>query len=135
MCKIDKSDFEEYKEFCLNSLEPGIPQFCENYIFDKLVDGDDTICILGYAYDDGKTYLVGSFSQKSCKYVRDLIEWGNVYLDCISEGIMEVIVEDGQRVYQRFAEFFGFEKTLAQGDITGIMYSIYTRVSKCLQQQ
>lgn len=136
MCKIQKSNFEEYKKFCLNSLEPGFPQFCEDYNFDKLVSGDEIICILGYQYDqEGKTYLVGSFSTNSSKYVRDLVEWGNVYLDCISIGVIEIIVENNQRKFERFAEFFGFEKTLAQIDINGIMCTVYIRESECLLQQ
>lgn len=136
MCKIQKSNFEEYKKFCLNSLEPGIPQFCEDYNFDKLVSGDEIICILGYQYDqEGKTYLVGSFSTNSSKYVRNLVEWGKIYLEYISVGNIEIIVENNNKKFKRFAEFFGFKKTLAQNDINGIIYNVYIRDSECLLQQ
>lgn len=125
------SNFEEYKDFCLDSLEPGVPQYCEDYIFDKLVCGLETVCILGYRCDiNGKTYLVGSFSKNSHKHVRALVKWGRVYLDFISNGPIEIIVEEGQKVFERFATFFGFQKTLDRIEVNGIMCSIYMRDSK-----
>lgn len=127
-CNPKRSSFEEYKKFCLNSLEPGVPQFCEDYIFDKLVCGGEVVCIIGHAYGEGpKTYLVGSFSKNSSKYVRDLVEWGDVYLKFISYGPIEILVEEGQKTYERFATFFGFKKTLAQIDINGIICTVYER--------
>jgi len=135
-CNPKKSNFKEYKKFCLNSLEPGVPQFCENYIFHKLVCGKEIVCIIGHQYsNEPKTYLVGSFSKNSSKYIRDLIEWGKIYLDFISKGPIEIIVETGQKTFERFATYFGFEKTLAQIDINGIMCTVYTRASKCLPHQ
>ena len=131
-CRPKRSSFEEYKKFCLNSLEPGEPLYCEDYRFDKLVCGKDIVCIIGHKIGEGpKTYLVGSFSKKSHKYVRDLVEWGNLYLDYISYGPIEIIVENNQEIYERFAKHFGFEKTLAQVDINGIICTVYTRASKC----
>lgn len=127
-----RSNFKEYKRFCLNSLEPGIPLFCEDYTFDKLVCGKETVCILGYKYDGaGKTYLVGSFSKESRKHVRHLVEWGRVYLDFITQGdVLEILVEDGRKDFERFATFFGFKKTLAQFDVNGIICTIYVRAYK-----
>ena len=130
-CNPKRSNFNEFKRFCKKSLEPGVPHFCEDYTFDKLVCGKETVCIIGHKYGEGpKTYLVGSFSKDSHKYVRDLVEWGNVYLNFISYGPIEILVEDGQKVYERFATFFGFEKTLAQDTINGIICTVYTRDSK-----
>ena len=129
-----KSNFNEFRRFCKKSLEPGEPLYCEDYEFDKLVCGKETICIIGHKHGEGpKTYLVGSFSTNSSKYVRELVEWGNVYLNFIAYGPIEIIVEDGNKTYERFAEFFGFEKTLAQIDINGIINTVYTRGRKCLQ--
>lgn len=130
-CTPKRSNFKEFKKFCLNSLEPGEPLYCEDYVFDKLVCGKEVVCIIGHAYGDSKTYLVGSFSKNSSKYVRDLVEWGNVYLNFISSGVIEIIVENGQKTYERFAEHFGFQKTLAQNDINGIICTVYTRGDKC----
>lgn len=128
MCRPKRSNFNEFKKFCENSLEPGEPHFCEDYVFDKLVSRGETICIIGHKYGEGpKTYLVGSFSKISSRHVRDLVEWGNVYLDFISYGPIEILVEEGQKVYERFATFFGFEKTLAQTEINGIICTIYVR--------
>lgn len=127
-----RSSFKEYKRFCLDSLEPGIPQYCEDYIFDKLVCGKETVCILGHKYDGAeKTYLVGSFSKESHKHVRAFIEWGRVYLNFITQGTaLEILVEEGQEVFERFATFFGFQKTLDRVEVNGIICSIYMRDSK-----
>lgn len=139
MYKVEKSDFEEFKTICEQSFEPGEPANCEQYQFDKLVHDGDIICIIGHINgffdNDYKTYIVGAFTKLAIEHVRVLVYIGNKYLDCISVYPAEIIVEKNNRRFERFAEFFGFKKTLAQIAQNGIMYIKYIRNPECLLQQ
>lgn len=139
MYKIRKSNFEEFKKTCENSFEPGEPAYCEDFDFYKLVCDDGIVCEIGdKTCDEGdglKTYLVGTFTYLSPKHVRALVEIGKWYIDAISSFPTEIIVERGNKRFERFAEFFGFKKTLAQEEQDGVQYNVYIRNPECLLQQ
>lgn len=130
MYDIKDSDFEEFKEICKVSLEPGEPVNCEDYEFHKLVYGDKVICMLGLATDDKKTYMVGTFTDLAKTHLRTLVEVGRAFLFSISSLPVEVIIEDNNKKFKRFAEFFGFKKTLAQQAVNDIMYTTYVKGSE-----
>ena len=132
MYKIEHSNFAEFKKVCAESYEPGDPEFCEDYEFDKLVCDNQIICMIGHLSgqnDQGetKTFIVGAFTPLTAKHLKVIVKIGNLYLDAISRFPGDIIVESGNKKFERFAEFFGFKKTLAQVDQNSIMYSTYIR--------
>lgn len=139
MYRIEDSNFDEFKEICEQSFEAGEPANCENYTFKKLVCDDGDLCAIGHIYDDFgdgyKTYIVGAFSKLSVKHVRVLVEIGDKYLDSISLYPAEILVENKNKRFERFAEFFGFKKTLARVTENDIIYTKYIRIPKCSRQQ
>lgn len=138
MYKIERADISEYTKLAHCCVESGKLDRAalEGCTIDKLVDGDETIAIIGYKpmeFDEypGKPFIVvsGVFRNDIRKHVRVLKEVGGAYLDSIQKSPLIALAQMKNKVYGKFLESFGFVYTnsVEKDSETGIIYKVYVR--------
>ena len=138
MYSIGKGDISEYAElahYCVESgkLDRAALEGCD---LDKLMYNGFVIALVGHKeiqfeeYPGKKFILVSAvFRRDIKKHVRALKEVGGPYLDSIQKYPLIALAQEGNRVYGKFLESFGFvfTKTVEKDSETGIMYKVYVR--------
>jgi len=138
MYNIEQATLDEFLEVCEGSIEEthSLKECYDGYEFDKLTyNGSPLVVvawrpIMDFRTNQEEIYIACAIAKEAIKHKRALCIAGRDFSDFMAkQAPLCAICEEGNKIFHKFVEHFGFEKTnfVEKNPESGIIYDVYIR--------